>query len=474
MRATRRNRKSVRPDLCRAGLEDRLVLSLPPGYTFTTPAQVAQLGGALNRVLRSTEFGVRTQIQAAARQLLAGTTPTAQQVADFQADADGMIVAGTSSTANLLALLPGSQNRLLPGTVRALLSSNQNSLLSRVQNIVANTNDMSSSAALDTAIAQAVRNTFGTVQAQADQTFANENFNRAILYSTSGAESLAQFVGDRIVTQFSNNFGNLAVAFPSVANSVLFANGATTASAAAIQELNQMATPALASAAYTLGNELQLLPGGTTIIPALQTALFGTTTSTTNPTGTTGTTTGTPTGALGTRTTPLSLLDALQALPTTTTTTMDLAAALPTAFSTAFGNLANTLNQFLGTTPIPTMNLPTTTTAGVFSPTFTGNTFENGFLGGFGSGFAGFGMAPSTLNTNFGTGFNSFVSTANPALGFITPPIVVSTGSGTGVVGTIGVTTGSGAGSTGTGTTGTGTTATGTAGTGTTGSGTIA
>ena len=457
MRKNSRNRIAFHPDLNGAGLEERLVLSVPAGFAFVSPQQASQLRAAFSRVFRSTEFAVRTEIQAQARQLFASATPTAQQIADFEANADGTIVAGTTAIANMFALLPDSQRRLVPSTARALLANSQNSLLSRVHNIVTNSSDISSLPQFETALRQNIRGAFGNVGAQAAQFFANENFNRAVLLATDGSESLSQFIGDRIISQFGNNLGNLALAFPAVANSVLFANGATTASTAAVQQFNQMTTPALGLAAFTLGNELQLLPNGTSIIPALENTIFGTTTGTTGSTGTTGTT----------ATTPASLFAALQALPTSST---DFASAVPTAFSTAFSNLTGILSPFVGTFPSPTFTLPTTITAGVLSPNLTGSTFQSGFLGGFGSGFPGFGVAPTTLNTNFGTGFNSFVSTANPTLGFITPPITVSTGTGTGVVGTVGVTTGTGAG-TGNGTIG-GTTGTGTI-AGTTGTGTI-
>jgi hypothetical protein len=435
VRKNSRNRIAFRPELNGAPLEERVVLSLPPGFAFVSPQQALQLRGAFSRVFQSTEFGVRTQIQAQARQLFASGTPTAQQIADFQANADGEVLAGTSAVANMFALLPDAQRRLVPSTARALLASSQNSLLSRINNLVSNSNDTSSLANFETALTQNVRAAFGNVRTQAAQFLANQNFNSDVLNASDGSQSLSQFIGDRIITQFGDNLGNLALAFPTVANSVLFANGATTASAAAIQQFNQMTTSALGLAAFNLGNELQLLPNGTSIIPALQNAIFGTTTGTTGITGNTGNT-----GTTGT--TPASLFAALQGLPTTST---DFASAVPAAFSTPFSNLTGILNQFVGTFPNPIFSLNSTPAVGVFSPSFTGNTFQSGFLDGFGSGSAGFGMAPTTLNTNLGTGFNSFVSTANPSLGFITPPITVSTGSGTGVVGTVGVTTGTGA-----------------------------
>ena len=177
--------------------------------------------------------------------------------------------------------------------------------MSRVANIAANGGDLSSLASLENALTQNVRTVFGNVRTVAEQYVANDNLNNTVLYASDGSESLSQFVGDRIISQLANNLGNMALAYPAVGNSVLFANGATTASTAAVQQLNQMTTSALGLTAFTLGNELQLLPGGTTLIPALQNAIFGTVT------GTTGTTIGTTTGTTGTTsTTPTSLYSA--------------------------------------------------------------------------------------------------------------------------------------------------------------------
>jgi hypothetical protein len=59
------------------------------------------------------------------------------------------------------------------------------------------------------------------------------------------------------------------------------------------------------------------------------------------------------------------------------------------------------------------------------------------------------------MNTNFSTGFNNFVSTANPSFGFFGPTTTFGAGAGAGVVGAGGVTTDTGVGSGGV-TTGTG------------------
>ena len=243
MRKNNRNRTEYRPDLNGARLEERVVLSLPPGFNFVGPNQVAQLRAAVARASRSIEFGVRTQIQAQARQLFAAGTPTPQQIANFDANAQGAIVSGASALANMLAVLPHTRTNLVPLAARAFLANGQNSLLSRVNNLVNNSSAMSSLPQLQAALAQDVRSVFGNVSAQTAQFFANQNFNNDVLNASDGSETLSQFIGDRIITQFANNLGNLASAFPTVANAVLFGNGVTSATTGRdSSNFNQMVT----------------------------------------------------------------------------------------------------------------------------------------------------------------------------------------------------------------------------------------
>ena len=166
VRKNRRNRVAFRPELNATALEERVVLSLPPGYTFVNAQQAAQFRAAFSRALRSTEFSVRTEIQAEATQLFASGTPTPQQLATFEANAQGTVAAGTVALANMFALLPGSQRRLIPSTARALLANSQNSLMSRVANVVANANNSSSLANLENALTRNVRGVFGNVRAR--------------------------------------------------------------------------------------------------------------------------------------------------------------------------------------------------------------------------------------------------------------------------------------------------------------------
>ena len=111
---------------------------------------------------------------------------------------------------------------------------------------------------------------------------------------------------------------------------------------------------------------------------------------------------------------------------------------------TSFQNFTTPLNNFFGVTPTTgtggTFTLPNgffqtgSTFPSVFGSQFTGGTFNNGFNNGFattGSGFPGFGTAPTGFNTGFGTGFNNFTNSLNQQFGFTQPTI--NTGIGTGI-----------------------------------------
>jgi hypothetical protein len=234
---------------------------------------------------------------------------------------------------------------------------------------------------------------------------------------------------------------------------MLFANGVSgTPTQTALNAFTTATNNALSTAAFQLGSGLSLFPQSSmpTIIQ-LRSALFG-------PGSTTGTTNFS------------SLAAALQGLPFGNST-------FNTAVSTAFGNalqgLVSPLSTFFGTTIPTNLILPTTGLTNPFGATFTSSLFNSGFNNGFATGtntgFIGFGVAPTTFNTNFGTGFNNLVSTVNQNMSFV-PTIPLSSLGTLGTLGTVGtgLTVTGATGTTGTGITGTGTTGTGTTGTGTT------
>ena len=96
--------------------------------------------------------------------------------------------------------------------------------------------------------------------------------------------------------------------------------------------------------------------------------------------------------------------------------------AVSSAFGNAFQNIVSPLDSLFGMTGQSNLTLPTTGFTSPFGSAYTDSTFFNGFNNGFATGtnpsFIGFGMAPTAFNTNFGTGFNNFISTVNQNNGF--------------------------------------------------------
>ena len=67
----------------------------------------------------------------------------------------------------------------------------------------------------------------------------------------------------------------------------------------------------------------------------------------------------------------------------------------------------------------------------VFAPTFTNSNAFSGFNSGFGSGFPGFGTAPTSgFNSNFGNGFNNTINPGTTTFGFAAPSILLTPGGG--------------------------------------------
>jgi hypothetical protein len=249
-------------------------------------------------------------------------------------------------------------------------------------------------------------------------------------------------MGNQLLNQVGNTFGLLSQTFPSVANSILFPNGTNVApTQAAVNQFNTAVGNALATAAFQLGSGLSVFPGSSGVISQLQPLLFGTgngtfnngassaatgintTGGTFNP-GASGAGTGignsassAATGIAGNAFS--SLVSALQGLPFGST---GFNTAVNNAFGSAFQNLVTPLGQFFQMNGLSNMTLPTNGFTSPFGSAFTGNTFFDGFNNGFATGttpgFIGFGTAPTSFNTNFGTGFNNMVSNFNTSVGF--------------------------------------------------------
>jgi hypothetical protein len=448
-----RKRKAFRPLLAEASLEDRLVLSsgatagpdsttnplvtvvMPvtqPGVT-PPPASppvnprviaahrltVAHLRAAYARQVRAAVKDLRTAIRADVNQLRAsGSTPTAQQLTDFNARVSGAIDATALRLSSQAALLPNASTRLIPAIQNALLGSGPKRLTSSLSSLAQSGRLINGSVgAVQSAIARQINLAGRQATTLLSNYFSTTPLNRLSVNSSGQRIPLAQFLGGQLLNQVGNTLGILAQSFPTVANAMLFPNGATgTPSQSALNAFATQVSNALATSAFQLGSALALFPGSSTVIAQLQPMLSGAANSTSTN----------------------SLVSALQALQFGGT---GFNTAVATAFNNAFQNFATPLGSFFQTTGLSNLTLPTSGFTSPFGSLFSGSSFNNGFNNGFATstniGFIGFGQAPSAFNTNFGTGFNNLVSTVNQNMGFSPVNPVFSSG-GTGVTPTSG------------------------------------
>lgn len=457
---TRRKRLEFHPSLEGAPLEVRVVpavvapivrthdvlLQTEAANRLENSLTAGRLRTTMRNAIRSAATDAWSAINAQVRQLYANGTPTAQQKADFNAAVGGILDATALRLSSLAGLLPGGNAQLVPGIQRALIGSQNGSLANRIASLTESGRATRSVRTLETAITQQLNRAVAGRTAAVNTFLAGNSLNNLSVDATGTAIPLRQYIGNQFITQLGNTLGSLSQSFPTVANSMLFANGATSATTEAQQAFAQQYLSALGITAFTLGNGLGFFSPGLTsnLTSQLQSGLFGTGSS--------------------------SLFSALQGLPTTSDA---FGTAASTVFTNAFQGLTSPLSQFFNLPSSSTFNLPTgNNIPGLFGSEFSN--FGNGFNTGFGSGFPGFGTAGTgtTFNPSFGNGFASVLSGLNPTLGFNTPILDgtgSTTGTGTGLgTGTGTTTTGTG---TGTGVTGTGT-GTGTTGTGTTGGGT--
>ena len=424
MKASRRNH-TFRPTLDDQILEERIVLSPVSAPIVRTHASLMvtselnaltaslsgrQLNNAVTREVRAINKSAQTEIRSQIAQLYANGKPTAQQKADFVAMSNGVLAATALQLSSLASLLPAGSNVLAPGIQSSLLGSQSNSVASRIAQAVDSGRIGATSHALTAAVNQTI-NRATTQRVSSFNTYLNGNAPYALSLDQSGnVIPLGQYIGNQIISQVGNSLGSLSQSFNQAANSMLFANGATTASLANQQAFAQQYQSALGVAAAQLSTGLSLAPSlASSLAPQLQTALFDTGSNST------------------------SLFNALQNLPTSNN---QFGTAASGAFNSTFQNLTSTLSTPFNLSGLST-TLPSSNISSLFGSQYT--TFGNGYLGGFGTGFPGFGTPTTSFNTNFGTGFNNFISSVNTTFGFNVPTIdgtgsLTGTGNGTGTL----------------------------------------
>jgi len=443
-RSPERKRFAFRPTVTEASLEGRLVLSSGAGtitaavgspqvMVVTPPTELAPAGvtpapapspigaRAAARALHPMTLAqvrkdYRTQVRVAARDLRTaiqtqvgqlyanGATPTAQQLADFNASVAGARDATALRLSAQAALLPNSGTRLVPAIQNAILGSGPRSLASRLTALAQSGQLSGTTGASARALTRLLNTSTVQTNAQLNNFFNTTPVNRLSVNSAGQRIPLGQFIGGQILNQAANTFGALAQSFPTVANSMLFPNGATgTPTQAALNAFTSQSGNALGTAAFVLGSDLSLFPNTSSVVTQLQPMLFGAA----NGTGTA------TTNAIN------SLAATLGGLQFGST---GFNTAVSNAFGTAFQSLATPIAQFFGITGPTNTVLPTSGLTSLFGTPFTGSSFFNGFNNGFATGtntgFIGFGMTPTAFNTSFGTGFNNSVTSFNTGLGF--------------------------------------------------------
>lgn len=467
----RKNRITFRPTLGDIYLEERVVLNGTSTSSFATVVEITpiqpptaignnqaglenlttrQIRQAFRQQFRGTQSSLREFVTSQTRALFndpanfdANGRLTSEALANFNANVAGGINAAAFRLSAQTSLLPSAGRRLVPSLQNSLLGSQTNSLLSRIGSLTNSTSAGQSQLSLQNAISRQINQSFTNNSARFTNFFNPARLSRLSVDATTGQRiPLSQFLVNQAFDQTNNAFGALANNVGPIARSALF-DATGTFNPQSLAAFQQQFANALATAAFQTGSLLSLFPNAAaTLGPQLQSAFFGSGIDpvTGQPSrsffnGFSGVfPTGTGTGG----TTPFTS-DAFNT-------------GFQNAFTTAFQGFTTPLNNFFGiqpTTGTGGFTLPNgffqtgATFPSVFGSQFTGNTFNNGFNNGFvstGSGFPGFGTAPTGFNTGFGTGFNNFSNNFNQQFGLTLPTFGTSLGTGTGSV--IGTTTG--------------------------------
>ncbi len=415
------------PTVNEARLEERLVLSSGTTAVVTPPPApapffsrvpfdrgghrltVAELRHAYDQQVRSETTALRREMRAEVQQLRAnGSTPTSQQLADFDATMAGAINATALSLSSQASLLPNSATRLVPAIQNALLGSGPNSLVSRLNTVTQSSQDNGTLANLQSVLSRQINAASRQNVAELNNFFNTTSVSGLSVNSSGQHIPLQQYIGGQIASQLGNTLGTLAQSYSNVANSALFPNGTTaTPTQSAMSAFSSQTNSALQTVAFALGNDLALFNGYPSVATQIAPMLFSTGSSST------------------------SLASVLQNLPYGNTT-FDTAVA--NAFNTGYQNLVSSLSPFFQMASQSNLSLPTSGLTNLFGSQFSGSSFNSGFNNGFATGtntgFIGFGQAPADFNTNFGTGFSNLVSTVDQNLDISTPSLGTQTTEG--------------------------------------------
>ena len=452
---TRAMKKRIvfRPSINDQQLEDRLLLSstptapivdLTPAVTpqaAPAPVSVRALMKSLHKAyaieLEDARTDLRRVIDADIKLLYAGgAKPTAQARADFIAEVDGAVDATALRVSSPVSLLPGAGTSLVPTLQNDLLGNGTESLVSRVNTVSQTSRDIVSAGSLTNALNQAVNSSAARTLAATQSYISTAPLAQSIVATTGQLVPLRDYMATQVTDQLENNLGLLAQEFPTVANAILYPSSSTgestnattgttgttgtttTTPSGTTPTLNQTllsqfgsdVNNALATIAFVLGTELPLFLGSSSVIPELDSALFGASN-------------GSAATASNTASSLASALANLQYGGSSLNT------GASNAFTSALDNLVSPLDALFDITSPANLSLQTSNfsnpfASGYASPSFNAG-FNNGFVTTTGSnsmGLVGFGVTPalstSTYNTNFGTGFSNLVNLVDTSAGF--------------------------------------------------------
>jgi len=229
MNYLRKNRVAFRPSVGDACLEDRLEMAILAGVPRTPSALVstAQAGtgqqGTMS--LQQIRQAFVQQFRAANRDLLQligneitlayrNGTPSAQQLADLNAQINGAVNATAFRLSSQAALLPNGSARLVPAIQNALLGSRTNGLLGRIQALTQSSRATSSIQSLQNAVGRQLNAVAQGNLNQLARFFNTTSLNRLSVDTTGNRIPLQQFLGRQVITQFGNTLGGLSQSFP--------------------------------------------------------------------------------------------------------------------------------------------------------------------------------------------------------------------------------------------------------------------
>jgi len=453
----RKNRLAFRPALNDIRLEDRVVLNAArPSALIAGVAEARQERLALRQIQQSYLRQIRTtqtfltQFASDQAAMLAGTPQnwgpdgrlTQEALGNYSNALAGGLNATTFRLASQVSLLPNSLH-VGTGIQDGMIGLQANSLASRISKLIGSPRAYTAPWALQNLVNRDINQTFNANVNALGRYFRSTPVGRLAIDPTTGQRiPVSQFLGEQAVTQINNIFGSFANSVGDIAAQTIF-DAQGNFNPAGVQTFEQLYAQALGTAGNQIAGVLSLFPNGDSLAAQLQQGLFAIgndpATGLPNVSLLNALINSLPAPEPPAPAAPIAM--ALVVGPQSSVTPpigaqqgpLDLSqfrTTFQSNFTPAFQNLMTPVNSFFGT-PQPA-GLPTgffqsgAIFPNVFNSPFTGTTFNSGFNNGFltsGSGFPGFGIAPSNFPSSFGTGFNGLVQSMNSPFGLTVPTL---------------------------------------------------